>query len=47
MTLKVYFEEKKARLIVDDAVTDKTQEEALQKAWKQYKGKVAERKLER
>lgn len=45
--VKVSFEEKKARLVVDDAVTDKTLEEAVRKAGGQYKGKVVERKQER
>lgn len=42
--VKVSFEEEKARLVVDDAVTDKTLEEAVRKAGGQYKGKVVERK---
>lgn len=46
-SVKVSFEEKKARLIVDDAVTDKTLEEAVQRAGGQYTGKVVERKTER
>lgn len=41
--VKVSFEEKKARLAVDDEVTDKALEEAVQKAGKQYRGKVVER----
>lgn len=44
--VKVSFEEKKARLAVDDAVTDKTLEEAVRKAGA-YTGKVIERKPER
>ena len=45
--IKVSFDEKKARLTVDDAVTDKALEEAVQKAGEQYKGKVIERKQAR
>lgn len=44
--VKVTFEDKKARLAVDDAVTDRTLEEAVQKAGA-YTGKVIERKQER
>ena len=46
-SVKVSFEEKKARLSVDDAVIDKTLEEAVWKAGEQYKGEVVERKQER
>lgn len=42
-SVKVSFEEKKARLVVDDAVTDKALEDAVWKAGA-YKGKVLERK---
>ncbi len=45
-SVKVSFEDKKAWLIVDDAVTDKTLEEAVRKAG-EYTGKVIERKQER
>ena len=45
--VKVSFEEKKARLTADDAVTDKALEEAVRKAGEQYMGKVVERKQER
>ena len=45
-SVKVSFEDKKARLTVDDTVTDKTLEEAVQKIG-QYKGTVVERKPER
>lgn len=45
--VKVSFEEKKAQLAVDDAVTDKALEEAVRKAGEQFKGKVIERKPER
>ncbi|TSK09162.1 MAG: heavy-metal-associated domain-containing protein [Geobacter sp.] len=45
-SVKVSFEDKKARLAVDDAVTDKTLEEAVRKAGA-YTGKVIERKQER
>lgn len=45
-SVKVSFEDKKARLTVDDAVTDKTLEEAVRKAGA-YTGKVIERKQER
>lgn len=44
--VKVSFEDKKARLTVDDAVTEKTLEEAVRKAGA-YTGKVIERKPER
>lgn len=44
--VKVSFEEKKARLAVDDAVTDKILEEAVRKAGA-YTGKVIERKQAR
>ena len=44
--VRVSFEDKKARLTVDDAVTDKTLEEAVRKAGA-YTGKVIERKQER
>lgn len=44
--VKVSFEDKKARLTVDDAVTDKTLEEAVRKVGA-YTGKVVERKQER
>ena len=40
--IKVSFEEKKARLTVDDAVTDKALEEAVRRAG--YQGKVIERR---
>lgn len=45
-SVKLSFDEKKARLIVDDAVTDKTLEEAVRKAGA-YTGKVIERRPER
>lgn len=41
--VKVSFEEKKARLTVEDTVTDKELEEAVKKAG-EYTGKVIERK---
>lgn len=44
--VRVSFEEKKARLTVDDAVTDETLEEAVRKAGG-YTGEVVERKPER
>lgn len=44
-SVKVSFEEKKARLIVEDAVNDKALEEAVRKAGG-YSGKVVERKQE-
>lgn len=45
-SVKVTFEDKKARLYVDDAVTDKALEEAVLKAGA-YTGKVIERKQQR
>lgn len=45
-SVKVSFEDKKARVAVDDAVTDKTLEEAVRKTGA-YTGKVIERKQER
>ncbi len=42
-SVKVSFEDKKARLTVDDPVTDKALEQAVQKAGP-YTGKVIERK---
>lgn len=44
-SVKVSFEEKKARLIVEDVVNDKALEEAVRKAGG-YSGKVVERKQE-
>jgi len=44
--VNVSFEEKKAHLTVEDAVTDETLEEAVRKAGA-YRGKVIERKLEK
>ncbi|MDA8430069.1 MAG: heavy metal-associated domain-containing protein [Geobacteraceae bacterium] len=46
-SVKVSFDDKKARLTVDDTVTDKALEEAVRKASEQYKGIVVERKQER
>ncbi len=46
-SVKVSFEDKKARLTVDDTVTNKTLEDAVRKAGEQYMGKVVERKPER
>lgn len=46
-SVNVSFKEKKARTTVDDAVSDKTLEEAVRKAGGQYTGKVVERKPER
>lgn len=43
--VNVSFEEKKARLIAEDAVTDQTLEEAVRKAGA-YRGEVIERKPE-
>ena len=45
-SVRVSFEDKKARLTVDDAVTEKTLEEAVRKTGA-YTGKVIERKPER
>lgn len=44
--VKVSFEEKKARLVAEDAATDKALEEAVGKAGG-YSGKIVERKQER
>ncbi|TWJ33486.1 heavy-metal-associated domain-containing protein [Geobacter argillaceus] len=45
-SVKVSFDDKKARLAVDEAVTDKALEQAVQKAGT-YTGKVIERKQTR